>query len=807
MPSENLVAAVFAVLLVAGLQAYATVAVFRRLRSARLSLQQSRRDQEFLPAADEASDSPIVNQSSSTTNSESLLPSPAFEWIDWIENRVRVARVRGEPVTREAALSELDQILAGDREYVLLQRIGVVAPLVGVLVTAVAFFTFRVPTHAPDSSPPQVVAQDSSDATAFGSSSQVLAPTSQNAARRAAAGEAILGTIRPLATGVFVGAFLAIINQGLLFFLGNQSIVLRRYAREWLDRRQEFRGDLIDAATAGALMSKSYEAVARIHSTANQHQDFAQGLQGAIRQLTDATAGIKHGALLMRQEVTDLQPVVQQFRDAALALNTTLQIVGPKTQSTATGLDRLVAQLNTAIDLRLIPAIEQQTRFSNVFGDLLRHVDQCSSQLQSVAGTVIDAKKLSEETFDKFRSSWDQHVIPAQQSFRQGAEQMQEASQSLAGRIDHLAETVGRITERIGGLDDQLAAPVSSLSDAAQTIQAAVRDHLATTIQSQRVAAEQWHLAAEEMRVGAGQWRQSVSEAMEANSLHSASCQMLDNAVRSTFLPTSKSFEESVDKLRSASYLLSENIARSSEVLTDSAAAIKGVPEATSESLGELRASVSEFASAVRGDFSGASRDYATSVESIKQSLVAALENSRELSAATQHQRTLIASQAKVFDASEQVLVAIHQATGELRQGVDELNQSIRSQLLPFHSQLASSSRDFQENAAQLSGILRDTMRPAADQLAGLQGLIDQLRVTLASLRPLADLRVPLGNLNSVVSQLAQTISLLNALPDKLDEKSRASADRRTWLNWFRRKPNKEVLRNPPPPPPPPPVA
>jgi hypothetical protein len=95
-------------------------------------------------------------------------------------------------------LQELDNRIASNGNYVLLQRMGVMAPLLGVILTVAGFYWLHV---------------DNED--------QSL--------------QSILLAVTPLVGGVGTGAVLALINQALLHIAGRRVESLRMTARTWFD--------------------------------------------------------------------------------------------------------------------------------------------------------------------------------------------------------------------------------------------------------------------------------------------------------------------------------------------------------------------------------------------------------------------------------------------------------------------------------------------------------------------------------------------------------------------------------------------
>jgi hypothetical protein len=120
-------------------------------------------------------------------------------WAHWVVSHYPTDAFHSSSnFTREDALQELDTRIASDGSYLLLQRMGVMAPLLGVVLTVAGFYWLEI---------------DDGD--------QSL--------------RNILLAVTPLVAGVGTGAVLAIINQALLHIAGRRVDSLRLTARNWFD--------------------------------------------------------------------------------------------------------------------------------------------------------------------------------------------------------------------------------------------------------------------------------------------------------------------------------------------------------------------------------------------------------------------------------------------------------------------------------------------------------------------------------------------------------------------------------------------
>jgi hypothetical protein len=148
----------------------------------------------------------------------------SFAWLQWVNSNFPVS---GAPpsnnFTREDVLSELDTRIASNGGYLLLQRMGVMAPLLGVVLTVVGFYWLKV-----------------------GDGDESL--------------QSIMSAVAPLVSGVGTGAVLALINQGLLHMAGRRVESLRMTARTWFDTVIWSRANFDTQGSAG----KAVQAMERL---------------------------------------------------------------------------------------------------------------------------------------------------------------------------------------------------------------------------------------------------------------------------------------------------------------------------------------------------------------------------------------------------------------------------------------------------------------------------------------------------------------------------------------------------------------
>jgi hypothetical protein len=164
-------------------------------------------------------------------------------------------------------LGELDTRIASNGDYLLLQRMGVMAPLLGVVLTVVGFYWLKV---------------------ADGDESL----------------QSILAAVAPLVSGVGTGAVLALINQALLHMAGRRVESLRMTARTWFDTVIWSRASFDTQGSAGKavqamerLMKNTLGDIERLSETLARTAEISvaiSALPDQIRNILDRKNHVDH---------------------------------------------------------------------------------------------------------------------------------------------------------------------------------------------------------------------------------------------------------------------------------------------------------------------------------------------------------------------------------------------------------------------------------------------------------------------------------------------------------------------------------
>jgi hypothetical protein len=367
----------------------------------------------------------------------------SFPWLDWVMGNFP-DRSTGPAAkhSREEVLQELDVRVAADSRYLMLQRMGIMAPLLGVVLTVLGFTWLKIDS-----------AGDSL--------------------------QGILGAVAPLVSGVGAGAVLALINQGLLQFIGSRLERMRMAARTWFDAAI-WRHVGLDVQTATVKAVAAIErfaadvggAAARHAASANQ----IAATTGAMQQAGQQLAAVAHG---FHGEIKDLPQTMIALRDATSASADALARIAPMHERAAANLDVSVAAFRTTIDEKFTAAAEQHHRASATLAASVAEICKTSEVLRDAAGGVQQSAATSAtaiqradqslsaaaqglgDASERLRRSVAGDLAPSQQSLHAAADALAQSAQQIAAFVSDGIQPATRdlagLHQVMNGLDDTIA--------------------------------------------------------------------------------------------------------------------------------------------------------------------------------------------------------------------------------------------------------------------------------------------------------------------------------------------------------------
>ena len=244
-----------------------------------------------------------------------------FAWLGWVARAFPAGQAAGS-FTREDVLHELDMRVAGNADYLLLQRMGVMAPLLGVVLTVLGFPFIEVPAGAEM--------------------------------------QEMLGVVAPLVAGVGTGAVLALVNQFLLHVVGGRTEALRVTGRTWFDT-VVWRGVGLDTRAATTSTIAAMQTLARaMTQSAEEQRAHAERLAATSVALEAAGDEFGRTVRTLGSDVRGLPEVFASLREASGRASDALNQLIPVGQRALAELDVSVSAFRSTIDNAFVPAVRAQ---------------------------------------------------------------------------------------------------------------------------------------------------------------------------------------------------------------------------------------------------------------------------------------------------------------------------------------------------------------------------------------------------------------------------------------------------------------
>jgi hypothetical protein len=254
-----------------------------------------------------------------------------FPWLIWVLQIFPGDSTTPGSYSRDDVLKELDTHIAGRWDYLMLQRLGVMAPLIGVILTVMGFGWLDF-SNAGDKSLDQLIL-----------------------------------AVSPLVVGVGAGAVLAAVNQLLLHFAGMRAEGLRFAARTWFDMAI-WREVGLDTQAATVKAIAAIENMAKsLSATADKHRETTQWLSESTLAIQESATEFHDVVQGLSERIHGLPDSLTELRSAMQSSVETFESLIPVAERIVAGLDVSVSAFRTAVESKFIEAARlQRTSMSDI---------------------------------------------------------------------------------------------------------------------------------------------------------------------------------------------------------------------------------------------------------------------------------------------------------------------------------------------------------------------------------------------------------------------------------------------------------
>jgi uncharacterized protein YoxC len=364
-------------------------------------------------------------------------------WLKWVDiNFPRNTTTPGN-YTRDDVLKELDTQIASDGNYLLLQRAGVMAPLLGVIITVLGFMLI--------------------DFSRTGEQSL---------------GELLL-IVAPLVAGVGTGAVLAFINQWLLHLVGGNVERVRYAARVWFDGAIWSHVGLdTQAATVKAI--QAMERMARaVNEAAERERENIQAMHEGTASIRLAAHDFQETHAVLNEQFREMPARFGELTAAIEFAVDTLDTLIPVGQRATTGLDTAVEAFRTAVDERFAPAAKTHHTSIETLAESVTRINESTLQLRVSSGDLQDTVNSHTNAFKNLNRSLVKQVMPAHEAFLAAISQFNGRAEGLLERMDRLHDEVVQSLERISALAPEADRAIASFASASTVFSDAVQHKFA----------------------------------------------------------------------------------------------------------------------------------------------------------------------------------------------------------------------------------------------------------------------------------------------------------------------------------------
>lgn len=322
-------------------------------------------------------------------------------WVRWVSGTFPEDD-SAEVFRREEALFELDYWLSRVKSLLFLQRLAVLSPLIGVMITAIGLLTLH-----------PKVSQDATLST-------------------------ILASVSPLFLGVLGGAVLAIVSQILLFICGLELDSVRRAGRDWFDH-QVWRPRLSKTRAVAEGLSPILQALT------TTVRDSAETFADNVKDLRETSQALRKAAALSQQSFAAFGAELKVFSEQVKAFES----AGSTLKSAVGSFDETTSHLVKVVE-----------NGSASLTGRLKEVDEVLSQMRNAAASFREFANLKTEvellkqTFREMKAIVDEfQKLGAMKEPLKEIQRILERAASSSKAVEELPE---RFRIKVGELSNQL---------------------------------------------------------------------------------------------------------------------------------------------------------------------------------------------------------------------------------------------------------------------------------------------------------------------------------------------------------------
>jgi hypothetical protein len=395
--------------------------------------------------------------------------------VQWVLSNYPAASGAPCNFSREDALQELDARIAGNGDYLLLQRMGVMAPLLGVVLTVIGFYWLKI-----------------------GEQEQSL--------------QAILLAVAPLVSGVGAGAVLALLNQALLHVAGHRAESLRAVARDWFDTAIWSHVDSETRSAAGRAVAAMDQLNAAVVDSSARYALSASHLHESTSSMNRAASQFHEIVQAFGAGIQGVPEALVDVRRATTATASALDELIRVGSRAVADLDVSVAAFRTTIEQRFTAAAKLQHRSGRLLSKSARQIVDATGRIQSGSQTLQETAHANQVSFERMDDSLRKHVLAGNQHFRDTIQELSRRVENFSQEVAALSGVVGSVTGEFKQVAGGLVPSVISLREAFDSRFSEAVSRQSTLVESVNQSMKNLQHAADGMSRGSNTWSSMLGE-------------------------------------------------------------------------------------------------------------------------------------------------------------------------------------------------------------------------------------------------------------------------------------------------------
>lgn len=336
-----------------------------------------------------------------------------YRWSTWVRSAFLNPKSSQIFIDRDDAFKELDWRVSCCVWLTGLQRLGIAAPLVGVIITAIGFWTLDLSTEE-----------------------RIGVPE-------------VMKAIRPVSFGILIGGALSLINQIFLQYIESKVDRFCGYAHDWFDRE-------VLPKVPRPEESKLTKTLESLEITIQQSRRIAETQTRAIIASEELKSQVERSSEVIRTAVLTFSDHWRQSVDSLISISekvdqTTSRFkdILPIGERITDELCNSVARFAYLVEHRYEERVALQFQSAESLSESVMLIGRVIKQFNDESQKFVSLSERQRIQFGAFSDFFQNSVVPSQTEVSRTLSQFHSAVESMTSRISGVDSSLHEIAESI----------------------------------------------------------------------------------------------------------------------------------------------------------------------------------------------------------------------------------------------------------------------------------------------------------------------------------------------------------------------